>query len=614
MIQPKRALVRPRVQLDGGAIALLEEEVGALVQSCASGTVVILGSPGSGKTTALEHLAAVLPADGRCIFFDEPMSLPEAELLPSYGLRVVAGAPHVEFNPVLATYTLRNWTRDDVIEYLLATHRESCASVVARLTAKELGQIGGLPQLCTIVCEEFSRDESLHDVASALRRHVAGHLKGEQLIESARDACLAAVAKKNPMPLADSLLPPESRRYLRHHPVQLVLAADALAASLRTAKEPSHLNVGLPRKLVQQTAEAIREDRRSLNRLQRLLSRSRDHQPMAASILHYAGALPSAFCRNVNLRGAYLDGAVVPNVRLIRADLKLAGLSRADLRGADLSNAVLDDATFTSAKLQGAKLLRISAYRADMAHADLSLAKAEAAFFDEANLVQANLAGADLRYASFCGANLEQARFVDADLSRAVFTSAKLAGADFGRTRLDGAKMARLPLREAELGGASLMGADLTECDLENVVLPAADFSYADLRNASLSGSIMRGSDFTRANLSETGLAEIDWEGACLRNADLRGAAFHMGGSRSGLVGSPIASEGSRTGFYTDEFEEQHFKSPEEIRKANLCGVDLRGALIEGVDFYLVDLRGAKYDPNQEQQLRRSGAILQARV
>jgi hypothetical protein len=87
-----------------------------------------------------------------------------------------------------------------------------------------------------------------------------------------------------------------------------------------------------------------------------------------------------------------------------------------------------------------------------------------------------------------------------------------------------------------------------------------------------------------------------------------------MGGSRSGLVGSPIASEGSRTGFYTDEFEEQHFKSPEEIRKANLCGVDLRGAIIEGVDFYLVDLRGAKYDPDQEQQLRRSGAILEARV
>jgi uncharacterized protein YjbI with pentapeptide repeats len=42
---------------------------------------------------------------------------------------------------------------------------------------------------------------------------------------------------------------------------------------------------------------------------------------------------------------------------------------------------------------------------------------------------------------------------------------------------------------------------------------------------------------------------------------------------------------------------EQGFKSPEEIRKANLRGADLRGAKIKGVDFYL-----------------RSGAILEARV
>ena len=67
---------------------------------------------------------------------------------------------------------------------------------------------------------------------------------------------------------------------------------------------------------------------------------------------------------------------------------------------------------------------------------------------------------------------------------------------------------------------------------------------------------------------------------------------------------------GSRTGFYTDELHEQDFKSPEEIRKANLRGADLRGAKIDNVDFYLVDLRDALYDPEQEDQLRRTGAIL----
>jgi fluoroquinolone resistance protein len=124
----------------------------------------------------------------------------------------------------------------------------------------------------------------------------------------------------------------------------------------------------------------------------------------------------------------------------------------------------------------------------------------------------------------------------------------------------------------------------------------------------------LRGADLSGARLRGAGLAEIDWEGADLRGADLREAAFHLGSSRSGLVGSPIACEGSRTGFYTDDWREQDFKSPEEIRKANLCGADLRGAKIDDVDFYLVDLRGATLDPKQIPQIRRSGAILEARV
>ncbi len=105
-------------------------------------------------------------------------------------------------------------------------------------------------------------------------------------------------------------------------------------------------------------------------------------------------------------------------------------------------------------------------------------------------------------------------------------------------------------------------------------------------------------------------MADIDWEQADLRNANLRGCVFHMGSSRSGLVGSPLASEGSRTGFYTDEYDQQSFRPPEEIRKANLRGADLRGASLRETDFYLVDLRDAKYSRSQSEHFRRSGAIL----
>ncbi len=53
-----------------------------------------------------------------------------------------------------------------------------------------------------------------------------------------------------------------------------------------------------------------------------------------------------------------------------------------------------------------------------------------------------------------------------------------------------------------------------------------------------------------------------------------------------------------------------HFKSPEEIRKANLRRADLRGADIGDVDFYLVDLRQARCTADQREHFRRCGAIL----
>ena len=144
-------------------------------------------------------------------------------------------------------------------------------------------------------------------------------------------------------------------------------------------------------------------------------------------------------------------------------------------------------------------------------------------------------------------------------------------------------------------------------------MLTVPDFHDADLRGALLTGSRMQEANFVGADLRGAGLAEIDWPGADLHDADLRRASFHLGSSRSGLVGSPIACEGSRTGFYTDDYDDQDIKSAEEIRKANLRGADLRGANIEGVDFYLVDLRDAKYTRDQAEHFRHCRAILEDR-
>lgn len=50
------------------------------------------------------------------------------------------------------------------------------------------------------------------------------------------------------------------------------------------------------------------------------------------------------------------------------------------------------------------------------------------------------------------------------------------------------------------------------------------------------------------------------------------------------------------------------------VERVDLHGADLRGANVEHTDFYLVDLRDAKFDAEQEAHFRRCGAILETRV
>lgn len=67
---------------------------------------------------------------------------------------------------------------------------------------------------------------------------------------------------------------------------------------------------------------------------------------------------------------------------------------------------------------------------------------------------------------------------------------------------------------------------------------------------------------------------------------------------------------GSRTGLYTGDYADLHFRAPEEVRKAGLRDTDLRGANLAEADLYLVDLRGARLDPEQRAHAARCRAIL----
>jgi uncharacterized protein YjbI with pentapeptide repeats len=642
MIQAKPAPVKPRVFSDrSGEILALEDEIGRLIADGARGLVAVLGPAGSGKTTAIQHLAAVLPQDDRLLLFDDDV---EAAIRSGVAfIRLAVYTAHAERKePHLAVFRLASWERDDLIEYLLAVYPPSlCKAVMSRVHDSDCELLGGVPELWRHVLDRLQADDTIPDVRRALHRHLESHLVDTDLLERTRSACLNAVVApdanlaqtltKLARPgFAESLV-----RLLRHPASQLLLAAERVASELHGDGDCDFLAKRLPRELVRAAAALVAKDERALEHLQRLLAGPKWSHAMSVSLLHAAGTgwVPTPEY-TPSLAGAYLDGACWPAVDLHGADLTLTDLSGADLAGANLHEATTSGTNFHSARLRAADLGGLLALQANLSNADLSDVRGNRALFPSACLQGANLDGAVLRETSFCDADLTGASFREADLFHARFVrddgtspdfvsaepgraaagSACLERADFTCADLTEAVLLGLPLRVATWTGARFTRARLIRCDLEGLTLPDVDFAGAYLSGALLTGTVMPGANFQHADLRNTGLAEIEWEGADLRDADLRGATFHMGSSRSGLVGSPIACEGSRTGFYTDDYEEQTFKSPEEIRKANLCGTDLRGAKIEGVDFYLVDLRGATLDADQEEHVRGCGAILGTRV
>ena len=597
------APVTPRVRASAGADPLpLDYHIRKLLDVGATGLINLYGPPVSGKSMALAHVAALVN-DPRLRLIDDVD--PGAMFGDTHG-RLVLFTSRNRAPRAFVAFELVPWTDDDLIEYLLHTHRNQCREVLSRmLSAPDRARLEGSPLLCATVIEQLANDQSLATVSDALRLSLRKTLDASPQFGGAPRWCLQSLiwGRENCLPQA---IPPA----LHHRYPQLLLAAEHLGREL-TEGNVDWIARRLPPDLIELTAAQLST---SPGARQALQTAARQQPRMQAAV----GSLLFACdpqCRP-DPKCLYLQNIHAPGAHWEELDLSGASISGANLEAANLAGATLDGVTASNTRLAHASfrlasMNRFLANSADLSHANLSGVMAQDASFASATLTGANFENASLIRGDFEAADLKYARFAGAILRLATFERAKIEGADFTRAVLTRAEFHEVNLAEAQFTEASFCRTTLRRCHLDGMEMPSADFRKANLEDSYFTGSRMPNARFRGANLRGTGLADISWENADLRKADLTGASFHLGSSRSGLVNSTLASEGTRTGFYTDDYNDQDFKPPEEIRKANLCGADLRGAMVTGTDFYLVDLRGAKLSPGHVEHFKRTGAILQ---
>ncbi len=612
-VEAKRAPVPPRVCLHPGQASLpIDQQVRKLLNNRTVGAVCLSGEFGSGKTTALRHLAAALSDESRVCLVDR---LPAGDRPAAQsGKLIVYTSPSLAGAGDFPLLKMSPWEAEDFIEYLLATHPGRCRAVMDRVKLDPQGSasLRGLPELWRIVLDEMAADDAVANVEAALLRHLSRSLPAPIDWEVAGRTCLTLLAPWGKPSIHEPPCEPQVGRLIRHSTVSLMLAARELARGLADGTVEAELRGALPASLIDRCGQVLPGFPVALERLKEMvMGDQRPLHAMAASLLHAAGDPWRPFQRpGMDLCGARLSGAQWPGVELPKSWMKRVEMPDACLDQAELCEAILERANLRGASLRKANLNGVRLGGADLRKADLAWSLANSARFVNADLTDAEFHRAILHKARFGGSKLTRTAFLAADMTAADFRHARIESTDFTGSTLDNAKLRNLPLKSCALSGTRFKGADLRQCDMEGLEAHDVDFTGADLRHGLLTGSVLRRATFYKSDLRYCGLADINWEGADLRRADLRRATFHMGTTRNGLVASTTPCEGSRTGFYTDDFNDRQYKNPEEIRKANLCNADLRGAKLEYVDFYLVDLRGARYTRKQRDWFKRCGAIL----
>ena len=513
---------------------------------------------------------------------------------------------------------LETWGQDEVIEYLIAKSPGRCKSVMARLAASNDLWLGnGSPRVLSIVLDSMIESDEIKSVEQAIQFYFDSLEITERQKHKLRYFCMKHMFDDvdvivSLLGLTPHVIKEETVKFLSNQTVRYVIVTQRIVEILHDRRTPRILKRKWPVGFIQFVASKINGDVYANEYLNDVANKRGIHQAAnAASLLvqndtNWTPSRKSKHCYDfAKLQSVSWQGVQLPCATLINADLSFSNLLKVNLH-----KAIATSSNFQQAKLAAANLEKASFWRTDFRQATMRAAQAHRASFKNADFENAIMECSDFSFADFTLACFRGTNLSNCNLDNAKFSNADLSETNLARSSLMNVLMNQVDFRTANLEGVSFIAAKLKSCNFEDVTLDGVELTGSFLGKSLFTGSKFRNCKMQGCDLRAAKLAEIDWEDCDLKGADFTGCHFHMGSTRSGTLDSPYPSHGTRTGYYTDDYNDHYFKRPEEIRKANLCGCDLSRANVYQADFYLVDLRGAKYNEDQEEHFQRCGAIL----
>jgi uncharacterized protein YjbI with pentapeptide repeats len=222
------------------------------------------------------------------------------------------------------------------------------------------------------------------------------------------------------------------------------------------------------------------------------------------------------------------------------------------------------------------------------------------------DLTKRDMAGATLPGINLSGRDLSGSYFERADLRGACFRDCRLQGTVFAEADLTGADFTGSDLTDANLGGAKAGGAIFDNCRLKNMTVLSGSFAGASFRNVRLENLMsyevsFAGADFSGSNLHQLMLSKVDltgvnFSGATIFEAVTMDCPMEDINADNASITRMIVTMGSVRNLSALNTRFREF--------AMLTDIDVSQARLDGADFEMGSLRGAKLDGASVRRVR----------